>query len=181
MEQKRVDYICFISWYNNRKKLVSERGEKGTISESWLSLASRPSPKQQLQESGIIDFKGINSQLQIVPFQGIICKPSCSHKPAGTGGLIQNSLNDLDSNFRDTFGFVSPQLERSLSLQSIWHQGEAHLQTISSRRKKGGFRNEEQVSSMSCENCTWHTSIPAQPLVPFELAEKVQTRKHSLC
>lgn len=92
MEQKRVDYVCFISWYNNRKKLVSERGEKGTISESWLSLASRPSLKQQLQGSGIIDFKGINSQLQIVQFQGIICKLSCSHKPAGTGGLIQNSL-----------------------------------------------------------------------------------------
>lgn len=72
--------------------LFQRAEEKGMISQSWLSLASRPSPKQQLQGSGIIDFKGINSQLQIVQFQGIICKPSCSHKPAGTGGLIQNSL-----------------------------------------------------------------------------------------
>jgi len=62
------------------------------ISESWLSLASRPSLKQQLQGSGIIDFHGINSQLQIVQFQGIICELSSSHTPAGTGGLIQNSL-----------------------------------------------------------------------------------------
>lgn len=74
------------------KNLVSEKGGKGVISQSWLSLASRLSPKLQLQGSGIIDFKGINSQLQIVQFQGIICKLSCSHKPAGTGGLIQNSL-----------------------------------------------------------------------------------------
>lgn len=58
------------------------------ISESWLSLASHPSLKEQLQGLEIIDFKGINSQLQIVQFQGIICKPSWSHKPAGTEGLI---------------------------------------------------------------------------------------------
>lgn len=74
------------------EKLVSERGGRGTISESWLSLARHPSLEQQLQGSGIIDFKGINSQPQIVPFQGIICNLCCSHKAAGTGGLTQNSF-----------------------------------------------------------------------------------------
>lgn len=70
------------------------------ISESWVSLAIHPSPKEQLQGLGIIDFKGINSQLQIVQFQSIICKPSWSHKPAGTGGLILNSLNLLEQQFQ---------------------------------------------------------------------------------
>lgn len=70
------------------------------VSESWVSLASRPSPKQQLQGAGIIDFEGINSQLQIVQFQGIICKLSCSHTPAGTGGLVQNSLKRFGQQFQ---------------------------------------------------------------------------------
>lgn len=70
------------------------------ISESWGSLVSCPSPKQQLQGSGIIDFEGINSQLQIVQFQGIICKLSCSHTPAGTGGLVQNSLKRFGQQFQ---------------------------------------------------------------------------------
>lgn len=28
MEQKRVDYSCFISWYNNREKSLYQRREK---------------------------------------------------------------------------------------------------------------------------------------------------------
>lgn len=82
------------------ENLASERGGKGMVSESWVLLASRPSPKQQLQGAGIIDFEGINSQLQIVQFQGIICKLSCSHTPAGTGGLVQNSLKRFEQQFQ---------------------------------------------------------------------------------
>lgn len=96
MEQKRVDYICFISWYNKgggRGGSLFQRGEEeGQFQKVGSSLARHPSPEQQLQGSGIIDFKGINSQPQIVPFQGIICNLCGSHKAAGTGGLTQNSF-----------------------------------------------------------------------------------------
>lgn len=186
MEQKRVDYSCFISWYNNRgKKLVSEKEKEGTISESWLSLASHPSAKQQLQGSGIIDFKGINSQLQIVPFQGIICKLSCSHKPAGAEDLIQNCLKWFGHQFQEHLwvnkspGWKESQFSEHLAPgRSPFTDN--FLKTEEKWFPKWGTRFFFSVE-VSCEDCTWHTSIPAQPLVPFEPAEKVQTGKHSLC
>lgn len=159
------------------ENLVSERGEKGMISESWISLASRPSPKQQLQGAGIIDFEGINSQLQVVPFQGIICKPSCSHTPAGTGGLVQNPLKQFGQQFQDYLWVnKSPSWEEP---QSIWHQGEAHLQTISSKMEEKWFLKWGTGSFHGRE--LWglqlaHIDCPGAP----EPAQKVQTGKQRL-
>lgn len=153
------------------------------ISESWGSLASRPSPKQQLQGSGIIDFEGINSQLLIVQFQGIICKLSCSHTPAGTGGLVQNSLKRFGQQFQGHLWVnKSPAWEESQISEHMAPGRSPFTDNFFQDGRKSDFWNEEQVSSMevSCEVCSWHTSIPAQPPVPSELAQKVQTGKQCL-